>query len=104
MLGQDVVLGNDNFQPYLTDHKTGYYELEQLRPGIVICPHCDDLIDVKQSNILKSTHEALMVWPGSWASVPICKCPGVWAVYDPSVGKWAFRYQASGYKPDMENM
>jgi len=104
MLGQDVTLSKHDFQPYLPDHKRGYFELEQLRPGVVMCPHCDTLIDVKESGILKATYEVILVWPDSWASVPVCKCPGVWAVYDPNAKKWAFRYQASGYDNNMENI
>lgn len=93
MLGEHVVLDSMDFQPYLPDHKDGYYELEQLKPGIVSCPHCGKLIDIKEDSHVKATAEALSVWPDSWASVPICKCPCVWAVYSPKSMKWAFRYR-----------
>lgn len=106
MLGQDVKLNNSNFQPYLTDHKTGYFEVDQLKPGVIMCPFCDTLIDCKEKQLLKSTHDAIQVWPQSWASVPICNCKGgsVWAVYDPNVGKWAFRAQDYKLKPRMEDI
>jgi len=93
MLGQDVVMGSKDFQPYLPDFKEGYRELEQLKPGVVSCPFCNNLIDAKQSQELKATKTVVEQWPRSWASVPICKCSGVWAVYDPNSTKWAFRYK-----------
>ena len=95
MLGQHVEMSRDKFQPYLPDHKDGYYELEQIKPGIVLCPFCSDIIDATQNEFVKAAYEAIMEWPDSWASVPICRCPGVWAVYDPNVKKWAFRYQVN---------
>ena len=95
MLGHDVEMPRTAFQPFLPDHKNGYYELEQIKPGVVICPHCGEFLDATQNEHVKAAYETVMVWPdASWASVPICGCPGVWAVYDPEVKKWAFRYRS----------
>ena len=93
MLGESIKVESDSFKPFLPDAKEGYHELKQIKPGCALCPFCDKIIDARQSKELKATVDAIAVWPRSWASVPICKCPGVWAVYDPNDGKWAFRYQ-----------
>jgi len=94
MLGDNVEMSRKSFDPYLPDHKDGYYELDQIRPGVVICPFCGDIIDATQSSKVKAVYEALMVWPRSWASVPLCDCnKGLYAVYSPDTKKWAFRYQ-----------
>lgn len=92
MLGNSVKMSSLDFQPFLPDHKDGYFELEQIQPGVVSCPFCGILIDMKSHKHVRSTHEAVQVWPDSWASVPICSCPGVWAVYSPKEKKWAARY------------
>jgi hypothetical protein len=94
MLGHDVEMPRTKFDPYLPDHKDGYYELEQIKPGIVLCPFCSDIIDATQNEFVKAAYETVTVYPDSWASVPVCKCPGVWCVYSPNTKKWAFRYQA----------
>lgn len=95
MLGDNVKESEMKFQPYLPDHKAGYYELEQLKPGIVICPFCEQLIDIKKNQQFKATVETIQVLKGtSWCSTPACRCPGIWAVYDPHSGKWAFRYKS----------
>jgi len=99
MLGKNVGMSSKDFQPFLPDHKEGYLELEQIRPGVVSCPFCGILIDMKESAPVKSCHEAIMIMSkDSWASVPICSCPGVWAVYSPKEGKWAARYNAKKSK------
>ena len=95
MLGDDVKVDEMKFQPFLPDRKTGYLELEQVKPGIVICPHCGDFIDVRHHEGFKACVATIQVLEGSsWASTPICRCPGVWAVYDPEAERWAFRYRA----------
>jgi len=96
MLGQSIVMSRDSFNPYLPDHKDGFYELDQIKPGVVSCPHCCRLIDATQNIHVLAAVETLSVWPDSWASVPICNCPGVWAVYSPKTKKWAFRFQSCG--------
>jgi len=97
MLGENVEMSRKEFNPYLPDHKDGYFELEQIRPGVVLCPFCDKIIDATQHKHVLATYEAVKVWPDtSWASVPICNCPGVWAVYSPKDKKWAFRYKSGG--------
>lgn len=94
MLGDDVRDSEMKFQPYLPDHKRGYYELEQIKPGVVICPHCGRFIDAKQDSNFKAAVATIQSFKGSsWASVPICECAGIWAVYDPNANKWAFRYR-----------
>lgn len=94
MIGDNVEMSGSDFQPYLPDHKAGYHELEQIRPGVVMCPFCDSIIDATQSKEVKAAYDAIMYFDGdSWGSVPICSCPRVWAVFDPNHGKWAFRYQ-----------
>lgn len=92
MIGENVEMSRSEFQPYLPDHKNGYYELEQIRPGVVICPFCENVIDATQDKEVLAAYEVILMWDASWASVPICKCPKVWAVYDPHSKKWAFRY------------
>jgi hypothetical protein len=93
MLGQHVEMSRKSFDPYLPDHKEGYYELDQISPGVVLCPFCSDILDATQDPNVKAAYEVIMLWPDSWASVPMCKCPGVWAVYSPDIQKWAFRYK-----------
>jgi hypothetical protein len=93
MLGDNVKMSRSEFDPYLPDKKDGYHELEQIKPGVVLCPFCTRILDATQDKHVLSAFEAIKVWPDSWASVPICNCPGVWAVYSPKTGKWAFRYQ-----------
>jgi hypothetical protein len=94
MLGENVEMSRKSFDPYLPDHKDGYYELEQIKPGVVICPFCETIVDATQEDGVKAAVEAVSVWPDSWASVPICECNrGLFAVYSPQIKKWAFRYQ-----------
>ena len=93
MLGDNVKMSRTEFDPYLPDTKDGYHELEQIRPGVVLCPFCTRILDATQDKNVLSVFEAIKVWPDSWASVPMCNCPGVWAVYSPKTGKWAFRWQ-----------
>lgn len=94
MLGDNVEMSRKSFDPFLPDHKDGFYELEQIRPGVVICPFCEDIIDATQEPSVKAAFEAISVWPDSWASVPLCDCNrGLYAVYSPTIKKWAFRYQ-----------
>ena len=94
MLGDNVEMSRDSFDPYLPDHKDGFYELDQIRPGVVICPFCNDIIDATQELAVLQVVDALKVWPDSWASVPLCECnKGLYAVYYPRIKKWAFRYQ-----------
>jgi hypothetical protein len=93
MLGENVEMSRNEFQPYAPDHKAGYYELEQIKPGVVLCPFCDRLIDATQHKEVKAAYVVIQQWPASWASVPICKCDGVWAIYSPTDEKWAFRYK-----------
>jgi len=94
MLGDNVEMARSEFQPYLPDHKTGYLELEQIKPGVVLCPFCDKIIDATQHNKVLAAYEVVKEYPeSSWASVPICSCPGVWAIYDPNEKRWAFRFQ-----------
>jgi hypothetical protein len=94
MLGDGVEMSRKSFDPYLPDHKDGYYELEQIRPGVVICPFCEEIVDATQEDGVKAAVEAIAEWPDSWASVPICVCnKGLYAVYSPQIKKWAFRYQ-----------
>ncbi len=94
MLGENVQMSRDEFDPYLPDAKDGYYELEQIKPGIVLCPFCDTIIDATQHKQVKAAYEVIKVMPdASWGSVPVCKCPGVWAVYHPGTKKWSFRYK-----------
>ena len=92
MLGDNVKMSRTEFDPYLPDTKDGYHELEQIRPGVVLCPFCTRILDATQDKNVLSVFEAIKVWPDSWASVPICNCPGVWCVYSPRTKKWAFRY------------
>ena len=94
MLGNDVEMSRTKFNPYLPDHKDGYYELEQIKPGVVLCPFCTNIIDATQNVNVKATVAAIEAFPdSSWASVPVCKCPGVWAIYDPNSKQWSFRYK-----------
>jgi hypothetical protein len=98
MLGENVKMSRNEFNPYLPDHKDGYYELDQIKPGVVLCPFCDAIIDATQHKQVLAAFEVVKVWPDSWASVPVCRCPGVWAIYSPKDKKWAFRYQDGGKK------
>jgi hypothetical protein len=103
MLGENVKMSERNFIPFLPEPKEGYYDLEQIKPGVVSCPFCGKLIDIKKHKSVLSTYEAVKILAeDSWASVPICSCPGVWAVYSPMEKKWAARYQAR-YKGGFRN-
>jgi len=94
MLGDNVEVSRKIFDPYLPDHKDGFYELEQIRPGVVICPFCENIVDATQDSSVRAVVDALSVWPDSWASVPLCDCnKGLYAVYSPHIKKFAFRYQ-----------
>lgn len=93
MLGENVRMSRKEFDPYLPDHKEGYYELEQIKPGVALCPFCTDIIDATQNEQVKAAYEVITEFPDSWGSVPVCKCAGVWAVYSPKAKKWSFRYR-----------
>ncbi len=94
MLGENVEMSAKDFNPYLPNHKEGYHELEQLKPGVVMCPFCDTIIDATQNEEVKAAFEVIQFYDGvSWGSVPICHCPRVWAIYDPNIKKWSFRYK-----------
>jgi hypothetical protein len=103
MIGDNVEMSRSEFQPYLPDHKAGYYELEQIRPGVVVCPFCENIIDATQSKEVLAAYEVILLWKASWASVPICTCPKVWAVYDPHAEKWAFRYAIDNGGKEWQN-
>jgi hypothetical protein len=93
MLGDNVKMSRTEFDPYLPDKKDGYFELDQIKPGVAICPFCTKILDATQDKQVLSTYEVIKMWPDSHASVPICRCPGVWAVYSPKTCKWSFRYR-----------
>ena len=96
MLGDNVEMSRKEFDPFLPDHKDGYRELDQIKPGAALCPFCGDILDATQNKQVLAAFEVVKLWPESWASVPICNCPGVWAIYSPKNGKWAFRYKEHG--------
>lgn len=104
MLGDNVKMSRTEFNPYLPDHKDGYYELDQIKPGVVLCPFCNDIIDATQNKHVRATVEAIGVFDeSSWASVPVCSCPGVWAVYEPNSKKWSFRYRKNEGSNEWQN-
>jgi len=100
MLGENVEMSRKVFNPYCPRPKEGYYDIPQIKPGVCLCPRCNSIIDATQNPMVRAAYETIMVWPSSWASVPVCSCPGVWAVYSPLNEKWSFRWLDHDVDPE----